>query len=193
MPEEDRELFESRARELGTAEGAPPVSLRLSQGVHDGGADGTAEGVLAHADPTDGPLSPSDVPALSGGGAFDFLAPTGEGAQETGHEACVGNIKAFIRGGMIGLERLRKVLPNVFRTYPEVSPMDALTECGLHAIPSDGEFPTFLFNPLAGSLLSPMKGRKRARVEAETDEAAALYRSQELLEAYEAARSEWAS
>ena len=94
---------------------------------------------------------------------------------------------------MIGLERLRKVLPNVFRTYPEVSPMDALTECGLHAIPSDGEFPTFLFNPLAGSLLSPMKGRKRARAEAENDEAATLYRSQELIEAYEAARSEWGS
>lgn len=92
---------------------------------------------------------------------------------------------------MIGLDRLKKVLPNIFRAFPAVSPNDVLLECGLHPIASGGEFPTFFFNPLAGCPLSPAKKRKRPPSDEVVEPE--IFRSQELFEAYEAARSEWSA
>ena len=121
-----------------------------------------------------------------------------KGENETDREACVGHIKAFVRGGREGVERLRKVLPSIFRTFPGLKPFDVLVECGLEPISTDPvtEFPTFFFNPLlSGTGLvrrASVCSRKRPRPE-DDDEDVQLYRSQELLEAYEAARSEWSS
>jgi hypothetical protein len=62
-----------------------------------------------------------------------------------------------------------------------------LVECGLEPLAGSGEFPTFYFHPLLEgmAMVQAMRvGRKRQR----DDE---LYRSQELMEAYEAMRSDW--
>lgn len=181
MPEEDRELFESGLGRDGASEGAPPADLRLARGVHEGGADEPAQGVLADADPADDPVPSGDVC----GRGFDFLSAP-EDERETDREACVGNIRAFVRGGTPGLHRLRRVLPNIFRTFPDLPPSEVLVECGLTPLSSGGEFPTFLIHSD-----TPSPSRKRPRVEDDHHET--LCRSQELLEAYEAARSSWES
>lgn len=201
MQEEDRELFESGAGGSGEAEGAPPPDLRLARGVHEGGTDEPAESVLALANPADDPVSPSDVCAPAdpadgpvppsegpGAGAFDFLG-------ETGREACVGYIKAFVRGGRCGLERLQKVLPSIFRTFQGLLPYeDVLIECGLEPMLTTpaSEFPTFYFNPLLDGAGMVRASRKRP-LQPDVEEDVELYRSQELLQAYEAVRSEWSS
>ena len=102
-------------------------------------------------------------------------------------DMCTGEIKAFIRGGREGLAVLKRVLPNIFRTYPRCMPFYALQECGLEPF-MDGGFPTFYFQPLAegAAMVKPRRAAKPGRLE-KLDE----YRSQELLEAYHALNSEW--
>lgn len=96
---------------------------------------------------------------------------------------------SFVRSGREGIDRLQRVLPNIFRAFPAVKPYEMLVECGLEPLPTDKEFPTFFFNPLSeGRGMTQAKlSRKRSREDEED------CRSLELLEAYEAARSEWSS
>lgn len=99
-------------------------------------------------------------------------------AHEKAHDECVSTIKAFMRGGFEGMDRLRKVLPNIFKHFKELDERAILQECNL----------------------LPPAYRKRARSDdadagprKPSDEDGDMYRSQELLEAYEAARAEWSS
>ncbi len=116
----------------------------------------TTEGklsLLPYPLPADNPVPPGDIIAAGGlgEGAFDFLAaPAAAAGRETVREACVGNTKAFVRGGSEGLDRLRKVIPNIFRAFPDLPASDLLVECGLE--PGNGEFPTFYFHPLLDGL-----------------------------------------
>ena len=62
---------------------------------------------------------------------------------------CQAEIKAFVRGGTPGLDRLRKVLPSVFRHYKVTSRREQaqiLIQCRLFPV-LDGERMTFEFNP----------------------------------------------
>ncbi len=95
-----------------------------------------------------------------------------------------------MKGGRDGLRRLKNVLPNIFKSYPGLPPFEMLIECGLEPIPTvpASEFPTFYFNQRCDG--AAMTSKKRSRPEEDDEE---LFRSQELLEAYEAARSEWSS
>jgi hypothetical protein len=116
---------------------------------------------------------------------YSFLAA--RATEETAREACIGNIKAFVRGGREGLDRLRKVLPNILRTFPDLPAADMLVECGLEPVEGGGQFPTFYFQPMldgAAMVQAARISRKRQRDDVR-------YRSQELLEAYDALRSEW--
>ena len=131
----------------------------------------------------DGAVSPGGVCGESAD--YSFLAA--RATEETSREACVGNIKAFVRGGRAGLDRLRKVLPNILRTFPGLPAADMLVECGLEPLHDGGEFPTFYFHPMldgAAMVQAALNSRKRMRDKE-------LYRSQELLDAYDALRSEW--
>lgn len=47
------------------------------------------------------------------------------------HETMVSHVKAFARGGVPGLSRLKMVFPNICKTFPDVSHKDVLIECGL--------------------------------------------------------------
>lgn len=97
---------------------------------------------------------------------------------------------------MEGLDLLKRVLPNIFRTFPGIHPSDALAECGLEPLDVDAEFPSFCTPHLNESgvvVIGVERTRKRRRSEEDKQEEAELFRSQELLEAYEAARSEWSS
>lgn len=61
---------------------------------------------------------------------------------------CVSEIKAFVRGGPAGLDRLRKVLPSIFRHYRVVSQSQQahiLAKSGLMPV-SNGRAVTFLFD-----------------------------------------------
>lgn len=100
-------------------------------------------------------------------------------------------IKAFIRGGRIGLLCLKKVLPSIFKEFPLCDPYKSLVECGLLPLypESDCPFPTFWFNPdLDGILMiQPVEkgrhhhaGRKRKS-------------SVDLVQTYDAVRCEWSS
>jgi hypothetical protein len=98
---------------------------------------------------------------------------------------CVGEIKAFARGGLVGLDKLSRVLPNVFKAYPKCSPAEALSEAGLEPVCIDGQLPTFFFRPL-------LEGPRMIHAGVWDDQHARnVYRSQELMGAYEALRSEW--
>ena len=107
---------------------------------------------------------------------------------------CVGEIKAFMRGDREGLTRLVRVLPNIFKTYPDCSPHDVLLECGLEPMPTfpESPYPTFYFRPAFEKpwMIKPFSGKKQLHASQPQDERE-VYRSQELMEAYEAMRSEW--
>lgn len=99
---------------------------------------------------------------------------------------CLQVIKAFIRGGRVGLVCLQKALPSIFKEFPMCDPYKSLAECGLLPLylETGCPFPTFWFNPdLDGILMiQPFEkhagGRKRKS-------------SGELIQGYEAARSSW--
>ena len=104
---------------------------------------------------------------------------------------------------------LKKALPGIFKLYSLCDPHRVLAECGLfpEASANGCPFPTFFFDPDRDgiSMIQPHEtsGRKRRRppsppVQARTVEVGVEkpagfdeYRSQELLEAYEAARVCW--
>jgi len=54
---------------------------------------------------------------------------------------------AFVRGDRVGLIRLQRVLPNIFKAFPGCDPHDVLVECNLRPTSAcDGGF-TFFFQP----------------------------------------------
>jgi hypothetical protein len=54
---------------------------------------------------------------------------------------------AFVRGDRVGLIRLQRVLPNIFKAFPGCDPHDVLVECNLRPTSAcDGGF-TFFFRP----------------------------------------------
>lgn len=62
---------------------------------------------------------------------------------------CVSEIKAFAIGGPAGLERLQRVLPNIFRHYGIVSAShqaNVLIKCGLMPVSKEARV-TFEFDP----------------------------------------------
>jgi hypothetical protein len=113
--------------------------------------------------------------------------------QRLAYVICVSVIKTFVRGGRSGLVVLKKVLPNIFRTYCVPSPYDVLVKCGLVPVYPDTlcEYPSFYFQPdLDGIWMIEQDsgkehGKKRKRPEAP--------RSDQLQQDYEAVRSGWSS
>ena len=89
------------------------------------------------------------------------------------------------------MERLRKVLPNIFKTFPELEQQSILDECGLtpagRRVVSKRPRPDEEDSELASC------GPRQLFHHHPDEEDSQLYRSQELLEAYEAARAEWSS
>jgi hypothetical protein len=73
-------------------------------------------------------------------------------------EQCISHIKAFVRGGREGLDRLRAVLPSIFKTFPDCSPMDVLSKCGLEPylpyspMAGGSQYPTFFFDPMSDGM-----------------------------------------
>lgn len=193
MQGNDDGFCESGTERTDEAQGVAAADVRFAQDIHSGETDGSAEGVLSHASPADLPVPPSNIlsPGGLGDGAFSFLEPPNTGEQETEREACVGNIKAFVRGGREGLLRLQQVLPSIFKTFPDADPCSVLIECGLS--PSmNGKDWSFIFRPdLDGDdMCKPRLAQRKRKL---VDEDVELYRSQELMEAFEAARAEWSS
>jgi hypothetical protein len=161
MPEEDPELSESRTGEPDAPQGTPSSPVRLAQDVDEGGPGPAAEVVLSPASLPDDPVPPCDVC--------------------DGNGACVGTIKAFVRGGMPGLRRLHAVLPNIFKTFPDEDARSVLVECGLMPVVIEGaEYPSFMFDPLKGCPLTPEKKKRKKG-------------SDELVKDYETARSGWST
>ena len=176
---DDTELCETGTERACAPEGAPPSRGRLTPDLHGGETVASADGLPSDASPSDQALPSCDV--CDAGGlardAFDFVAVD---AHEKAHDECVSTIKAFMRGGFEGMDRLRKVLPNIFKHFKELDERAIMQECNL----------------------LPSACRKRARSDDldagprkpfSSDEDEELYRSQELIEAYEAARGEWSS
>ena len=104
-------------------------------------------------------------------------------------------IRAFMDGGRVGLSCLKKVLPNIFKTYPLCEPKGVLAECGLFVLDNGAgeEFPTFFLNADKEGrwMVEPFgnPSRKRQREVPEKK----LNISEELQHAYDALRSEWDS
>jgi hypothetical protein len=101
---------------------------------------------------------------------------------------CVGEIKAFVRGHREGLACLVRALPSIFKTYTVCAPEEVLRECGLEPMPTypESQYPTFYFRPELENpwMVKPFAGKKQSPAD---------YRSQELMSAYEALRSESSS
>jgi hypothetical protein len=60
---------------------------------------------------------------------------------------CVSTVKAFVRGGREGLDQLKRVLPSIFKTFPECDPEQVLLDSGLEPSFDGAQFPTFYFSP----------------------------------------------
>ena len=137
-------------------------------------------------------VPPGDIcaaPAGTIGGDFNFIsgAVEAKGGESDG-AACVGNIKAFVRGGRRGLDMLKRVLPNIFRTFPDVDPYAVLAECGLPAVSTQAEYPSFV---LPFSEDDVPISRKRSRKDME--KGGSKLGSEDLMHAYGEARSSWSS
>lgn len=111
----------------------------------------------------------------------------------------VSLIKSFVRGGRVGLVRLKKVLSNIFLSFPTPSPQNVLIECGL--IPESSHdyngFPSFILQPdLDGCLMidypDPANTRKR-KYNAAFAKSNPSPSSEQLQRAYEGVRSTWTS
>ena len=86
-------------------------------------------------------MAASDVRAgLAESLDFDFVSGPAS------HAECVREIMAFVHGDRIGLDKLKRVLPNIFKTFPDCDPDSVLLECGLFPCPGKN-FPTFYFCP----------------------------------------------
>ncbi len=55
----------------------------------------------------------------------EISPPPMEGVSDTGQmQECILEIGAFVRGGIPGLDRLNRVLPNIFKAYDIVDHVD---------------------------------------------------------------------
>lgn len=106
---------------------------------------------------------------------------------------------AFVRGDRVGLIRLQRVLPNIFKAFPGCDPHDVLVECNLRpTFACDGGF-TFFFRPERDGedMIQPPRG-KRHRDESpacEETRVVVYHRktADELMERYSELRSSWRS
>jgi hypothetical protein len=99
---------------------------------------------------------------------------------------CVREIAAFVCGGMVGLIRLKKVLPNIFKNFEGCDPRAALEQCGLFPQPGyNGDLSFYLdINTEGRAMLDPNPtSRKRARCPT----------ADQLQDVYEAVSSSWSS
>jgi hypothetical protein len=186
MSSEDTGIHESGITGPVEAEGAPPSPVRLLSDPNEGGSGQAAESMPVDSNSTGGVPDVCDAPR---GGAFDFLSPP---SAEWQRYMCVEEIKAFVRGDREGLACLVRVLPNILKTYPACVPEDALRECGLEPMPTypESQYPTFYFRP---ALEKPWMIKPFSVKKPQTQDERENYRSQELMSAYEALRSEWSS
>ena len=81
------------------------------------------------------------------------MITAGSKHKETMSGACIAEINSFIRGGTPGLDRLRAVLPSVFRYYNVTSKQEQvqiLIKCKLFPR-QDGKHVSFEFKPDTGN------------------------------------------
>jgi hypothetical protein len=127
---------------------------------------------------------------------FAFLSPS-DLVGPTEHAECVLEVGAFVRGDRVGLDRLIRVLPSIFKTYPGCNPHDVLVESGLcpRMVDPDAKYPTFYFKPDRDgrAMIEPRWAEVRSpRVsEIDTPLKTRALTSDELVEAYESARGSW--
>jgi hypothetical protein len=201
MQEDHQGIRDTERGETGEAKGASTPDLRLTKDLCDGDASKNPEGMLALASETGGALPLCNL--SFGPGTFAFLSDaepgTGDGGVSEDNEKCSEVIKAFIEGGRVGLVVLKKVLPNVFKTYPKCVPTEVLADCGLSVLSTGKEdgYPTFFFNPEKDGrwMLEPFgsPSKKRQRVSDSNTPSTpqhSSYISTELQSAYEALCSE---
>lgn len=85
------------------------------------------------------------------------MTTAGTKHKETMSAACIAEINSFVRGGTPGLDRLRAVLPSVFRYYNVTSKqaqVQILIQCKLFPT-QNGKHVSFEFKPATGNCLGP--------------------------------------
>jgi hypothetical protein len=122
---------------------------------------------------------------------FAFLTP-----DESEHAQCVLEVRAFVRGDRIGLDRLVRVLPNIFEAFPTCRPHDVLVDCGLfpRVVDPEAKFPTFYFRPEKDGppMIQPGWAELRSpRSGLGTPRKTRVMTADELVEAYESTASSW--
>ena len=119
---------------------------------------------------------------------------------------CVSTVKAFVRGGRGGLDQLKRVLPNIFKTFPECDPEQVLLDSGLEPSFDGAQFPTFYFSPTKEGVhmirqssqgkrqvkrQEPPAMSSQALFDVESTDKRPRVRSDELEDAYSSAKSGW--
>jgi hypothetical protein len=108
---------------------------------------------------------------------------------------------AFVRGDRVGLIRLQRVLPNIFKAFPGCDPYAVLIECKLLPTGASDGAPTFYFRPERdGEHMVQPRARYPAVVEPsskEEENRIIVFRkgqsSEELMQAYSVVTSSWRS
>lgn len=103
---------------------------------------------------------------------------------------------AFVRGDRVGLIRLQRVLPNIFKAFPGCDPFAVLMECNLFPTGASDGVPTFYFRPERdGERMVQPRNRDSAVVEPENR--IVVFRkgqsSEELMQSYSVVTSSWRS
>lgn len=162
--------------------------------------------MLSPADPGDNPCSRGDLSPIPGGSGCE-REPT-KTLEESIFTVCpeaVSVINTFVLSGRPGFLQLKKVLPSIFKEYPLCDPYKVLAECGLFPESSGtgSPYPTFFFDPDRDGILmiqphenhGRFKRKRQPQVKPvvmeKKPDSFDEYRSQELLEAFEAARTTW--
>lgn len=175
-------------------EGEATPDIRLAQDPDERGENEDPKGVLPDPDNRDDSSARGDVPSDAGGsGGFGEPAETLEDQIFQVNQACVSEVKTFVRSGRSGLVHLKRVLPSIFQTFPFCNPSKVLSMCGLLPVPSENgsPFPTFYFRPdLHGArMIDPAENQTGKRKRGEPSNAS----SKDLVQAYDAVRCEWSS
>ena len=97
---------------------------------------------------------------------------------------CIREIMAFVSGDMIGLIRLKGVLPNIFKRFEGCDPKAALERCGLFPQPGHNGVLTFYLNVNTEGrpMLDPNCSSRKRTLHLSADQ---------LQDAYERASSTW--
>jgi hypothetical protein len=186
------------AEGLCKTEGASSPDIRLSQDSCEGNSGENPEGMLVDAGDTnacDGGVDARDH-VLTRDGPFDSLTRTEPvrfefASGDASHAECVREIMVFVRGDRVGLDRLKRVLPNIFKAFPGCLPSHVLKDCGLLSRPDDGEYPTFFFRPERDGrmMIEPGHGGTKP-VRSGREEA---FSSEDLADLYGTVSAEWSS